>query len=100
MTEEVELPDWEPNPGLNVTNLANALELIRRTAYMHWYGDGFDPEQMYDISSMAAQALCGQPVIAPVSLTSDEWRTKIKEDWENVQKLFDDDLHEAIGYED
>lgn len=93
--EHEALPDWRPRADLDLVQLANALEHIRRSAYRHWVGDGFDPEHMYLISMLAAQALCGELIDAPVDMASSQFKAAAKADRERLLELFDDELHHA-----
>lgn len=95
-SEDADLPRWTPRPGLNIEDLANTLEHIRRVAYMHWYGDAFDPEHMHSIASAAAQALCGEPVEAPVDMNSPQWRDMVRERHQEWLDLCVDEVA-AIG---
>jgi len=93
---EADFPPWTPRPDLNATDLACTLEHIRRVAYLHWIGGAFDPDHMRDIANAAAQALCGEPIEAPVDLNSPEWRGHVREQSDAWIALCDDSLV-AIG---
>lgn len=100
MTDTEELPRWSPRPDLNPDDLANALEHIRRSAYLHWFGDAFDPEHMHGIAAVAAQALCGQPIDPPVDMTSPEWKAMVATGHEALLALCDDAVVAQARYED
>lgn len=87
---EVPIPPWQPKPDLNISDLACALEWIRRAAHAHWIGDAFDPEHMHDIATVAANALCGDPVTPPPDLKSPEFRSMITERWADWVACVDD----------
>lgn len=72
-------PKWQPREGLSVTDLARALEHIRRAANLHWFGGAFEPEHMQSIALAASCALSGDPIDAPVDMNDPEWRRKIRE---------------------
>lgn len=92
-----ELPRWIPRPDLNVVDLANALEHIRRSAYMHWWGDAFDPKHMVAISDAAAHALCGEPVVAPVDMASPQWRESVRQRSDEWAALCDNGVAAISG---
>jgi hypothetical protein len=73
---------------LTVENLANALEAIRRKAWLCWAGQAFEPGHMYDVASMAAQALCGEMFEAPVPLET--IYTNVEERAAEIEKLFEE----------
>lgn len=79
MAEVDELPLWHAPERLDVLDLANALELIRRMAWAHFIGDAFEPKHMHAIAAIAAHALCGESIDAPVDMTSQQWREMIRE---------------------
>jgi len=73
--------------SLTMENLANALEAIRRAAWIHWSGGAFEPGHMYDIANHAAQALCGEPMesLTPLSTIYKEAEERVAE----VEALFE-----------
>lgn len=100
MTDTDELPRWTPRDGLDVTDLANTLEHIRRMAWMHYMGDAFDPEHMHAIAAAAGQALCGEPIHAPTDLNSPEWRALATERHQRWLDLCDDEVVALARYVD
>lgn len=92
MTDTDKLPLWRPRPDLNVEDLACTLEHIRRSAYMHWIGNAFDPQHMLAITNAAAQALGGEPIEAPVDMNSPQWREMIRERSDAWTELCDNGL--------
>lgn len=99
MTDTDDFPRWIPRSDLSITDLANALEIIRRAAWAHWWGGAFEPKHMHAISCAAAQALCGEPMEAPVDMTSPEYRQMCLERAEQWEELCDDEVEKAANYE-
>ena len=100
MSESVgDLPSWQSREDLDPRYLANALEHIRRMAWMHFIGDAFDPEHMHAISAVAAQALCGQPIDSPVDMTAPEFRRMAAEQADQWTALCDDAVVTQARYE-
>ena len=100
MSEPVgNLPLWRGREDLDPQYLANALEHIRRMAWVHFIGNAFDPEHMHAISAVAAQALCGQPIDSPVDLAAPEFRQMAAEHAEQWMALCDDAVVTQARYE-
>lgn len=68
--------EWVPEVELEVDDLANALETIRRSATLHWLGRAFEPVHMLGIADLATRALTGEAVPAPYDLRSVMGRSK------------------------
>lgn len=80
---------------LTVENLANALEAIRRAAWIHWLGGAFNPEHMHGIAAYAAQALCGEP-IEPLEPLDKIWK-EAGERAAEIEKLFEEEDNDSSG---
>lgn len=96
-TAREQLPRWRPAPGLDPVHLANALEVIRVSAWSHYHGGAFEPKHMQGLSMLAADALAGLPIAAPPDMNAPEFQAAVDERFERLQQLWDEDPDERTA---